>query len=118
MEDLTNKILKADFSAKRNLLHNIAAKKISFSLFVGSTILFGLYHNLSPDSSFNSIMREGGNNPRDVFLSALLAEDINVRKLLRPEIYYRELAAYDKLYADRVKEFIGEDNKYKPFVWN
>ncbi len=118
MEDLTNKILKADFSAKKNLLHNIAAKKLSFSLFIGSTIVYGIYHNMSPDSSINSIQREGGANPRDLLLTALLSEEINVRKMYRPEIYYRELAAYDKLYADRVKDFIGEDNKYKPFVWN
>lgn len=118
MEDLTNKILKADFSAKKTLLHNIAARKLGFFFIAAPAFMYGIYYNMNPDSANNSLQREGGAHPRDIFLTLLLGQEINVRKFFRPEIYYREMAAYDKLYADRVKEIIGEDNKYKPFVWN
>ena len=118
MEDLTSKILKADFGAKKNLLNNIKVRSIVNSMIMMPFILYGVYSVLSPFGTNRILYREGGASTREVLLKYLLAERINYRCMLRPEIYYREMGMYDKFYAENIREFIGKDNKYKAYTWN
>lgn len=118
MEDLTNKILKADFGAKKNLLNNIRARSLMNILTITPFAFYGFYTIMSPSGLNKIVFREGGCSTKELLLKYLLAERINFRCMLRPEIYYREMGMYDKLYADNIREFIGKDNKYKAYTWN
>ena len=118
MEELTNKILKADFGAKKNLLNNIKSRSIVNFCLIAPFAFYGLHTIASPFGLNKILYREGGASTKEYFLKYLLAERVNYRNMFRPEIYYREMSMYDKIYADNIKEVIGKENKYKAYTWN
>lgn len=116
MEDLTSRIIKADFSSKKTLHHNLLSRKLSFFILGAPAILYGVYHLYSPYGVRASMKTESGASSIEMMKSLMTGREISIRLTYRPEIYFREQAAYDKLYAERVRSYVG-DKKYESFVW-
>lgn len=118
MEDLTNKILKADFSAKLNLIHYSTGKRLFQWGVITSFIVYGVYSHYGPSRTYSSASMKDIVTPGStLFYDFITAERLNFRKYYRPEIYHREIIYHQKKYAAQLSEIVGKDRDYKPFIW-
>lgn len=117
MEDLTNKVLKADFSAKLNLIHHLMAKRFVQWGLITPFLLYGFYSHVGPGRLFSSTVKDSAVPGSSLFFDYIAAEQISLRKSFRPEIYHRELIYFEKKYAQDLAEIVGKDRNYKPFIW-
>ena len=119
MDKLTDQILKADISRKKKIINIKIAHSYGtfflfspFLLYIAAKICLPNYSPLRNLNPFNSSVP---------VISTYSMDHKPAREILSPEIYYKEKALLDKNYSIAVTEFLneklGEDNKYKPVVW-
>lgn len=117
MEQLTEKILTADFASKKNLLHNIRAKNYFFIAFIGLPLIYSCYCIYNTNGRFNSIENNGLNN-KDIINHMMSKDSLCYRLRYRPEIYALESNYYQKELLKELKDNVDlKKLNYKPYVW-
>lgn len=115
--ELKEKILQADFAAKKNLLHNLKARKYFFGSLIGCTAIYGIFTILPANSRYNYVNRVGGHNSQKLFYDILSNRPISFGFHYKPEIHMRIANKFQQDYVDFIIENKAEESKYKPYVW-
>ena len=119
MEQLSEKILKADFSAKKNLIHNIRARRYSLALFVAPGFIYGLCTLLNPKGRNHYMQEFAGAKPSNMYSRYMTGKPLEVRRSLRPEIYFLEKNMKEREFMNYISDNVDfSKTSYKPFVWN